>query len=240
MIPGGAILHRPPARVSADEEVTATDRNAARNGGRRTALDDRRSETRFGYSDCPRVLRAQCGRHGSTELSDANSGVPDIGSARHRTARPHLNGPKRETGDRLDMTTEEQQKNVHEGWHKAIVSRNLDRLMEFYAPDAVLDSTAVLVLEKDPSGIIRGKDNIRKHFAGFFAMLPPSDGKDWYRLRNYHWDGKTVLWEYPSAGPDGDQLDVVESFDLNRGLIAYHRVYWGRVGFKMLTDAAKK
>ena len=31
-----------------------------------------------------------------------------------------------------------------------------------------------------------------------------------------------------------------KSFDLEDGKIVYHRVYWGRVGFKALSDAAAK
>jgi steroid Delta-isomerase len=142
--------------------------------------------------------------------------------------------------ERPSMTSNDQMKHVYATWHHAIVSRDLDKLMELYAAESVLDSSAVLVLEKDPSGIVRGRDRIRKHFASFFAMLGDSDGKDWYRVKEYYWDGKLLLWEYPSKGPNGDQLDVVESMDLEDGLIVYHRVYWGRVGFKALADAATK
>ncbi|WP_271623429.1 hypothetical protein [Bradyrhizobium sp. CCBAU 11430] len=45
-------------------------------------------------------------------------------------------------------TTPEQMKLVHEGWHRAIVATELDKLMDFYAPDG----SAVLVIEKDASG----------------------------------------------------------------------------------------
>jgi ketosteroid isomerase-like protein len=69
------------------------------------------------------------------------------------------------------MTTNDQMRHVYETWHRASVGRDLDKLMALYANESVLDSSAVLVLEKDPSGIIRGHDRIRKHFASFFAML---------------------------------------------------------------------
>jgi steroid delta-isomerase len=49
-------------------------------------------------------------------------------------------------------------------WHKAITSRDIDALMALYAADAVIESSAGLVLEKDPGGTLRGKDPIRKHF----------------------------------------------------------------------------
>ena len=44
----------------------------------------------------------------------------------------------------------------------------------------------------------------------------------------------------PSKSPKGNQLDVVESMDLENGLIAYHRVYWGWIGFKALQAVADR
>lgn len=118
-------------------------------------------------------------------------------------------------------------------WHKAITSRDIDALMALYADDAVIESSAVLVLEKDPGGTLRGKDLIRRHFQSFFAILDDSDA-DWFRYPPTAITESLVLWEYPSTGPDGAQLDVVESFDVDNGLITYHRVYWGWRGFQLL------
>ena len=91
------------------------------------------------------------------------------------------------------MTTEHQMLHLYEAWHRAVVSRDLNMLMELYAAESVLDSSAVLVLERDPSGIVRGRDKIRDHFARFCAMVGDGEGKDWYRLKNYLWDGKTLM-----------------------------------------------
>src|SRR4051794_4756945 len=60
-------------------------------------------------------------------------------------------------------------RHVYETCHRAIVGRDLGKLMTLYANESVLDSSAVLVLEKDPPGIIRRRDRIRKHFASFFC-----------------------------------------------------------------------
>jgi hypothetical protein len=38
------------------------------------------------------------------------------------------------------------------------------------------------------------------------------------------------------ATPDGDQIDLVEVMDLSDGLIAHHRVYWGWIGFRTLSN----
>lgn len=49
-----------------------------------------------------------------------------------------------------------------------------------------------------------------------------------------------MTWEYPRATPQGDQVDLVEVMDIDDGLIAHHRVYWGWVGFKVLMAAKNK
>jgi len=134
------------------------------------------------------------------------------------------------------MSLSEEHRRIYEAWHRAIVGQNLDDLMALYAEDGAIDSTAVLVLERDPSGILRGKDRLRAHFQAFFDLIGPGDG-EWHRLSAAASSGGTLIWEYPSAGPRGEQLDVVESFDIRDGLITYHRVYWGRVGFRLLADA---
>ena len=129
---------------------------------------------------------------------------------------------------------------IYNRFHETIGARDVEGLMQIYGDDAILDSSLVHVLEKDPSGIIQGKQKLRAHFQGFFDAVVPS-GKEWFRPDTVLSDGQRLMWEYPSQGPDGDQLDVVESFDLDleKGLIAYHRVYWGRVGHKLLTTAFK-
>ena len=136
----------------------------------------------------------------------------------------------------MTVPPNESHRSMHEKWHRAIVTQDLDALMALYHDDATIDSTAVLVLEREPSGILHGKPALRAHFRAFFDLVGPGTG-EWYRLPAVASEGNTLIWEYPSAGPKGEQLDVVESFDLMNGLIAYHRVYWGRVGFKLLTSA---
>jgi|ERR1700722_20540507 len=61
------------------------------------------------------------------------------------------------------------------------------------------------------------------------------DNPDWYRSDTFFTDRRLLVWEYPATGPKGDQLDVVESSDIENGLIAYHRVYWGWRGYELLT-----
>jgi steroid delta-isomerase len=127
----------------------------------------------------------------------------------------------------------EQIRHIYDQWHEMITTRNLDGLMELYADDSILESSAVLVIERKTPGILRGKTQIAPHFDAFFRMMG-NDNLDWYRFDRVFTDGNLLIWEYPSKGPNGDQLDVVESFDVQDGLIVYHRVYWGWRGFEML------
>jgi hypothetical protein len=105
--------------------------------------------------------------------------------------------------------------------------------MDLYTENCVLESSAVLVIERNVTGVLQGKDQVTRHFDAFFRMMG-KDVPDWYRFPPLFTDGRLLIWEYPSKGPHGDQLDVVESFDLETGLIAYHRVYWGWRGFQFL------
>ena len=132
------------------------------------------------------------------------------------------------------MSTEAEIRRVYERWHEMIVGRNLDGLMELYAEDSVLESSLILVLEKNATGVLKGRELVRAHFAGFFDMMAKDASVELYRAGTFYTEGKNLLWEYPSKSPKGEQLDVVESMDLEDGLIAYHRVYWGWIGFKAL------
>jgi steroid delta-isomerase len=141
----------------------------------------------------------------------------------------------------MSTTTEAQFHQIYERWHQAISTRNVDALMDLYADDAVLESSAILVIEKDPSGTLKGKEALHKHFASFFALMEAEKGDaEWHRPYAYHVHGNTIAWEYPSKAPRNEQLDVVESIDVENGKVAYQRVYWGFVGFKLLTELAER
>ena len=123
---------------------------------------------------------------------------------------------------------------VAEEFHKAMTTRDLDGLMKLYREDAVLESSAVLTLERKTPGILRGKKDIRPHFDSFFK-LAGKDNPSWLHYNPVFTNDGRLVCEYPSKGPAGEsQLDVVESFNIKNGLIAEHRVYWGYVGFEIL------
>lgn len=131
-------------------------------------------------------------------------------------------------------TTEADIRHIYERWHATVRSRDIDGLTALYTEDAVLESPLVFAESGGAtSGILRGKAAIR----GFFdASLrkPGSVLGRWYRTGTFFSDGRQLVWEYPRATPEGDQVDLVEVMDLAAGLIAHHRVYWGWVGFQAL------
>lgn len=69
------------------------------------------------------------------------------------------------------MNKPAQIQNLYEKWHEMILERDADGLMRLYVDDAVIESSAVLVLDKDPSGTLVGKEKLRKHFQAFFDLI---------------------------------------------------------------------
>ncbi|WP_423367568.1 nuclear transport factor 2 family protein [Burkholderia sp. LMG 32019] len=129
-------------------------------------------------------------------------------------------------------------RHIYEGWHAAVVARDLDALMALYADDAVLETPLIVVTLPDHgSGVLHGKAAIRAFFAAGLRNPGNRLGR-WYRTGLFFSNGRQLTWEYPRATPEGDQVDLVEVMDLRDGLIAHHRVYWGWVGFLALRAAA--
>ncbi|CAD9224975.1 SnoaL-like domain-containing protein [Burkholderia cenocepacia] len=134
--------------------------------------------------------------------------------------------------------TDADARRIHEDWHAAVVARDFDALMSLYADDAVLETPLVVAtLPAHGSGVLHGKAAIGAFFA---AGLRNPDNKlgRWYRTGLFFSNGRQLVWEYPRATPDGDQVDLVEVMDLRDGLIAHHRVYWGWIGFNALRAAS--
>ncbi|RQT10040.1 nuclear transport factor 2 family protein [Burkholderia contaminans] len=128
-------------------------------------------------------------------------------------------------------------RHIYEGWHAAVVARDVDALMALYADDAVLETPLIVVTLPDHgAGVLHGKAAIGAFFAAALRNPGNSLGR-WYRTGLFFSNGRQLTWEYPRATPDGDQVDLVEVMDLRDGLIAHHRVYWGWVGFLALRAA---
>lgn len=135
----------------------------------------------------------------------------------------------------MTETDDADSRRIHERWHAAVVARDLDGLMDLYAEDAILESPLILATLTDAgSGILRGRSEIRPFFEAGFRTAGNGLGR-WYRTGTFFSDGRQLVWEYPRATPEGDQVDLVEVMDLAEGRISHHRVYWGWVAFRALT-----
>lgn len=122
---------------------------------------------------------------------------------------------------------------IYQAWDEALGRKDLDGAMRLYAPDAILESPLIRHLLGSEEEVIHGRDNLRAFVEKVFARTPP--------LRQRHrdgffTDGRRLIWEYPRATEDGQQMDFVEAMDIVDGLIQRHCVYWGWLAVKVLED----
>ena len=123
---------------------------------------------------------------------------------------------------------------IYEQWDRRTRAHDIDGLLDLYLPDAVLESPLIPRVMDCPSGVLTGHDQIRPFFQCGTDNRPTSVVR-FYRTGLYHFDGRTLIWEYPRPTPDGDQVDLVEVMDLRGSKIAHHRIYWGWFGTPLLT-----
>ena len=137
------------------------------------------------------------------------------------------------------MAQDAEIRHIYEEWHRAVMSRDLEGLKVLYAEDAVFESPTVVAQFPDRAdGVLRGRAEIEKLFARNFANLA-TEFSDLHRT-GFFSDGRVLIWEYPRVTPGGAQVDLFESMDIENGLIAYHRVYWGWQGVKTLMNLRNK
>jgi len=87
-------------------------------------------------------------------------------------------------------------------WEKALAANDPEALLALYAPDAVLESPLIPHLIDKQQGICRGHEKIRPLFEVVAKRKPPVG--QCFRT-GYLTNGKRLIWEYPRAGPDGEQ-----------------------------------
>lgn len=117
-------------------------------------------------------------------------------------------------------------------WDKALSENDANALLQLYAPDCLFESPLVPHLLNTERGICKGQEELRPLFDLLAVRKPPVRQ---YHRTGYLTDGRRLIWEYPRAGSNGDQMDFVEAMDLNeQGLIQRHCVYWGWYGFGVL------
>ena len=130
---------------------------------------------------------------------------------------------------------------VFREWHELARALDTQGLLALYSEDAVLESPLVpAILDDKLDGVLRGHDEFRRFFVEGVRRRP-NELVRWYRTGEWLTDGRRLLvWEYPRQAPDGDQVDLVEFMEIAGGLIAYHRVYWGWKGCRLIAPVLSR
>src|SRR5690349_9063367 len=106
---------------------------------------------------------------------------------------------------------------IYEQWHEYAKSRDVERLLDLYADDAVLESPLVpAILDDLRTGLLRGRDQSCR-FLVEGTKRRPTHLVRWYRTGKCLTDGTTLVWEYPRETPDGDQVDILEFMEVRDG-----------------------
>src|SRR5580698_1038807 len=71
-----------------------------------------------------------------------------------------------------EMLNESEARLFARRWVEAWNSHNLDAILSHYAPQVVLTSPAAAQLLGDPSGIVSGKDGLRRYFERGLTAYP--------------------------------------------------------------------
>lgn len=72
----------------------------------------------------------------------------------------------------ISMITADQAKNFALGWIAAWNARDLDRVLSHYADDFELSSPLIAAIAGEPSGLLKGKDAIRRYWSAALAKRP--------------------------------------------------------------------
>jgi predicted SnoaL-like aldol condensation-catalyzing enzyme len=132
------------------------------------------------------------------------------------------------------MTSQASQRDaerIYKLWDDALGNKDLEASLSLYADDATIESPLVQHLMKTKEGIVRGKDELRRFITRVFETNPPQRKRF---KTGFFSDGRVIMWEYPRATPEGDQMELVEVMEIGDGLIQRHGVYWGWYALNVL------
>jgi len=140
----------------------------------------------------------------------------------------------------MSKSTEVQVRRIYEEWHAGVNRHDIPRVLALYGENAILESPAILVIYPHlRDGILRGRSEIGTFFTNTLGVLS-REFRELYRSDLYRSTGNLLTWENPRKTPAGEQVDLVESMDIEDGLIVHHRVYWGWKGFQALLAVGKQ
>jgi ketosteroid isomerase-like protein len=120
---------------------------------------------------------------------------------------------------------------IYREWQDKLSRNDADGLLSLYAPDATFESPLVPQLMGKERGVLRGHGKLGPFFRSLTARRPTARG--FYRT-GYLTNGRLLMWEYPRATPDGEQMDFAEVMEVVGGRIQSQRVYWGWLGMQVL------
>jgi ketosteroid isomerase-like protein len=120
---------------------------------------------------------------------------------------------------------------IYKLWDDALGKKDIEAALALYTEDASIESPLVAHLLDIKEGVVRGKAAMRQFIALVFRTQPPQRKR--FRT-GFFTDGRTVIWEYPRATPERDQMDLAEVMEIQDGLIRRHRVYWGWYALNVL------
>lgn len=122
---------------------------------------------------------------------------------------------------------------IYNLWHEYASTKQVDKLLDLYEDNAILESPLVPIILNQASGILTGKAEI-KIFLQEGTKRRPNELVRWYRTGEYFFQGNTLIWEYPRQTPEGNQIDILELMQLSNEKIFNHRIYWGWLGVNLL------
>ena len=122
---------------------------------------------------------------------------------------------------------------VYRAWDAALKAKDVGAAVALYAEDVRLESPLVRHLTGSQAGVVDGRERLYDFVRLVFARTPANRG---HFRTGFFTDGHRLIWEYPRETPHGDQMDFVESMEIEDGLIRRHRVYWGWFGVKVIEE----
>lgn len=127
--------------------------------------------------------------------------------------------------------------NIYDTWHATVLARDLAGTAALYGEDAVIETPLILAVYPERGhGVLQGRAAIQQFFEDSVRKFP-GNLAEWYRNQTVFVNGRQLTWEYPRQTPRGEQVDLMEMMEIEGGLIAHHRVYWGWYGVRILLPA---
>jgi hypothetical protein len=110
-------------------------------------------------------------------------------------------------------TDDETARFVFVEWDRRARNRDVPGLLDLYAGDAVLETPLAPRVLNQPSGVLRGKDELARFFEEG-GRRRPNELVRWHRDGTFVWNGRTLFWEYRRDAAGGEQVDIAEVMEL--------------------------